>query len=76
MSIHELIAVHILHLADDIRHPLKLLLSTRHPQKVHLNMHGEVDQHFVWCYCNIWTIKHYIYQNIITNIKLAWLVQC
>lgn len=36
MSIHELIAVHILHLADDIRHPLKLLLSTRHPQKVHL----------------------------------------
>lgn len=47
MSIHELIAVHILHLTYDIRHPLKLLLSTRHPQKVHLNMHGEVDQDFV-----------------------------
>lgn len=46
MSIHELIAIHILYLTDDIRHPLKLLLSTCHPQKVHLNMHGEVDQDF------------------------------
>ena len=28
--------VHGLHLPDDVRHPLKLLLGTRHPQEVHL----------------------------------------
>ena len=32
----QVLGVVLLHLTDDVRHPLKLLLGTRDPQEVHL----------------------------------------
>lgn len=32
----QLLGVHLLHLPDDVRHPLELPLRARHPDEVHL----------------------------------------
>jgi len=41
MYIHKVICVHIFHFSDDVRHPLKLLLCTSHPQEVNLSTQHE-----------------------------------
>lgn len=40
----ELPGVHLLHLPDDVRHPLKLMLRSRHPDEVNLQNVGEKAQ--------------------------------
>ena len=55
---HQLQGVHLLHLAYDVRHPLKLPLGPRHPDEVNLHKKETLDlfrtSGMLWWNISVW----------------------